>query len=468
MMAASQSFPWFSSKTADRPAAALGRQPIDLKSFVLFLFQIVFGKASIAPSTIVARHASHWLHEARYASNRAVRFGTEGPMYVGGNSTPSVGLGEAGCEPTTDPLIEVVAVDLFAGAGGFSAGAENAGLRIGGALEFDKHAAATYRANFKQADGTPVVVIDEDILGISPETACAKWNLKPGECDLIVGGPPCQGFSTHRIKDAGVDDPRNKLLSRYFEFVRYLRPRVFLVENVPGLTWARHKPFLDGFLKLADEADYDVGDPIVLNAADYGVPQSRKRVFILGVDRHRPLGLTWPPAPSHRAPNALAVEGDDRPLWRNCADVFVPAEEGDDLDIHMKSGPELTAVFESTPLNGGSRSQSGRVLPCHTEHDGHKDVYGRIDPKKPAPTMTTACINPSKGRFVHPIEHHGITARQAARIQTFPEKYVFVGGLTAAGRQIGNAVPVDLASALLRPIASSIRASKASATRSGT
>jgi DNA (cytosine-5)-methyltransferase 1 len=120
----------------------------------------------------------------------------------------------------------------------------------------------------------------------------------------------------------------------------------------------------------------------------------------------------------------------------------------------MNHGPELIAAFKRTPANGGSRRDSGRVLACHVDHDGHKDVYGRIDPSKPAPTMTTACINPSKGRFVHPVLHHGITARQAARIQTFPDDYIFVGGLMAAGKQIGNAVPVALGEVLIRHISS--------------
>ena len=385
-------------------------------------------------------------------------------MYVGGDSSATDGPGGDGVssDATAPPLRykphELIAVDLFAGAGGFSAGAKVAGFRIGGALEFDKHAAATYRANIKGPDGKPVVVVDDDILEIPPETARTRWGVEAGRCDLIIGGPPCQGFSAHRIKNAGVGDPRNKLLKRYFEFVGHLRPRAFVVENVPGLTWARHKPFLDEFLKLAAEAEYDVEAPRTLNAADFGVPQSRKRVFILGVDRRRPLALAWPPTPTHRAPHRTEEPGEP---WRSCKDVFRPAREGDPLDIHMKSGPALVAVFASTPANGGSRSQSSRVLPCHEEHDGHKDVYGRIDPTKPAPTMTTACINPSKGRFVHPTEHHGITARQAARIQTFPEDYAFSGGLMAAGRQIGNAVPVDLAAVLLRPIAVAIKAAKA-------
>ncbi|MBG7615606.1 DNA cytosine methyltransferase [Brevundimonas sp. BAL450] len=386
-------------------------------------------------------------------------------MYAGDSSAPSGYLPDLEIDRPDGTasviLPEIVAIDLFAGAGGFSAGAVGAGISIGGALEFNKHAAATYRANIQRPDGAAVEVIDEDIRTVSPATALTRWKLDPGGCDLIIGGPPCQGFSTHRIKDAGVGDPRNELLARYFEYVGEVRPRVFLVENVPGLTWSRHRDFLQGFLDLAEKADYAVQPPVVLNAADYGVPQSRKRVFILGIDRGRPLTLSWPPAPTHCAPTTPDALRNGRLPWRDCKDAFAPADKGDALDIHMKSGPALTSVFESTPANGGSRSQSNRVLPCHTAHSGHKDVYGRINPAKPAPTMTTACINPSKGRFVHPTENHGITARQAARIQTFPENYTFVGGLTAAGQQIGNAVPVDLAVVLLKPIAAAIQAAKA-------
>jgi len=128
----------------------------------------------------------------------------------------------------------------------------------------------------------------------------------------------------------------------------------------------------------------------------------------------------------------------------------------------MQHGEKLLETFKATPPNGGSRKDSGRVLDCHRDHDGHKDVYGRIDPTRPAPTMTTACVNPSKGRFVHPTLHHGITLRQAARLQTFPDWFVFEGGLMAGGVQVGNAVPVDMAAALLSPLRDAVLAIKSS------
>lgn len=342
---------------------------------------------------------------------------------------------------------DVLGCDLFAGAGGFSLGAHLAGVKVAAAVEWDKHACATYRANLIASDLTNALLFQDDVTTLDPRTVRKEAGFDQFGCDILLGGPPCQGFSAHRIKDAGVNDPRNDLLLRYFEYVRVLKPTVFLVENVPGLLWPRHRRYLEAFYSLATSAGYGVLEPQILNARDYGVPQNRRRVFILGYDLKKfSSAPAWPPAPTHAAP--ASTEG--LPPWPSAAEVFRQSASKNDInDVHMQHGPALVEAFRQTPLNGGSRSESGRLLPCHKDHDGHKDVYGRIDPSKPAPTMTTACINPSKGRFVHPTEHHGITVRQAARIQTFPDSFVFQGGLIAAGQQIGNAVPVDLARRLI-------------------
>ena len=353
---------------------------------------------------------------------------------------------------------EILAVDLFSGAGGFSLGAIQAGLSVVGALEIDKNAGKTYQANVANKAKTANPLLNEDILVLDPEDAMSHWGLKPGQCDIIVGGPPCQGFSRHRINNAGVGDPRNKLLGRYFEYVAALRPRVFLVENVPGLLWPRHKEYLEQFYEMGDIADYHIASPVILNACDYGVMQNRKRVFILGIDNRRPFSLTWPPEPTHASPASPVQLKQGKLPWLTAQAAFAPAQINDPSDVHMNHSPELIEVFKNTPINGGSRAKSGRILKCHAGHTGHKDVYGRIDPSKPAPTMTTACINPSKGRFVHPVEHHGITVRQAARIQGFPESFVFHGGLMASGAQIGNAVPIKLAEVLLRHISEAMLA----------
>lgn len=340
-----------------------------------------------------------------------------------------------------------LAVDLFAGAGGLSLAAIEAGFGIAFAIGNDTYALATYKKNLLPRKGARnAKLLDQSILEYSAEQTRDEI-LKGVDCDLLLGGPPCQGFSTHRLLNAGVNDPRNQLLLAYFEFVKALRPRVFLVENVPGILWDRHSDFLQKFYEEGKRANYHIFQPVTLDARDFGVPQRRKRVFILGLRESKDLKtFNWPPAATH---HSASKASDGQKVWLSCKHVFEPAQEGDENDIHMKHCAELVEAFRKTPPNGGSRKDSGRTLPCHREHDGHKDVYGRINPTEPAPTMTTACINPSKGRFVHPTEHHGITVRQAARIQTFPDSFKFVGGLTAAGRQIGNAVPVELGKHLI-------------------
>ncbi|MEX3953971.1 DNA cytosine methyltransferase [Paraburkholderia sp. EG287B] len=347
-------------------------------------------------------------------------------------------------------------VDLFAGAGGFSLAAREAGMRVEAAVEFNPKACLTYRKNLVRRNGTRLY--ENDILLLDPSKLTDEHFSAGKACDIVLGGPPCQGFSVHRINGAGVDDPRNKLIHRYFDFVRELRPKVFLMENVPGILWDRHKAFLREFYRSGAQAGYDIQDPIVLDARDFGIPQRRKRVFILGIRSDFQLDLIWPPAPTHGDTKAIQNNPALRP-WVPSASVFNrPTDPQDPNDVHMQHGPELVAVFRSTPSNGGSRGDSSRVLACHADHDGHKDVYGRINPREPGPTMTTACINPSKGRFVHPTKHHGITVRHAARFQTFPDTFIFEGGLMAAGEQIGNAVPIELGKVLLTHIKRSISA----------
>lgn len=350
-------------------------------------------------------------------------------------------------------------MDLFAGAGGLSLAAKNAGLTVVAAVEKDKNAGKTYSANLiKRAKKT--TLYPEDIRKLKPQKLTDKHFSGTAKCDVVLGGPPCQGFSAHRIKGAGVDDPRNDLVLRYFQFVAALKPKVFLMENVPGILWSRHKPFLDEFYKRGKRAGYVVKPWVVLDARDYGVPQRRKRVFILGIRKDFNFNGVWPPPATHGDADAL-LENPKLQPWITAATVFsTPAPPDDANDVHMKHSERMVEVFKATPKNGGSRSQSGRILPCHAEHDGHTDVYGRIDSRQPGPTMTTACINPSKGRFVHPTKNHGITIREAARFQTFPDSFTFEGGLTAAGAQIGNAVPVLLGKVLLKEVVKGIRTGK--------
>jgi DNA (cytosine-5)-methyltransferase 1 len=345
------------------------------------------------------------------------------------------------------------AVDLFCGAGGLSLAARNVGIRVLGGLDNDRDACRTYRWNLINGRKAPPVLIERDILAIRATEFLRLLNLRPGQLDILMGGPPCQGYSIHRLKDSGVRDPRNALLVRYIEFVSVIKPKAFVIENVPGLLYEKHSSYLHRLYKLARRAGYRVAAPVTLNALDYGVPQNRKRVFILGTRCRAGEDAQWPPLPTHFDPTSALVREGGMFAWQTAATVFRrPILAADPNTAHMRHSKELVQVFASTPHNGGSRRHSNRMLRCHEEHDGHWDVYGRIDPSRPGPTMTTACINPSKGRFLHPTKNHGISVRHAARFQTFPDAFVFKGGLMSAAAQVGNAVPVLLGEAVLKSV----------------
>ena len=336
------------------------------------------------------------------------------------------------------------AVDLFSGAGGLSAAAIKANLKVVFAIEADKHSVKTYEDNLNRRQGYNIAIYNSKIETLNAADTCER-HFNQQDCDIVLGGPPCQGFSSLRGKKSGVNDERNALIFTYFDYVKRLRPKLFLMENVPGMLTAKHRDYVAKFYETAEEAGYKLAEPVVVDARDFGVPQRRKRVFVLGVRSDlNAENLQWPPEPTHSS------EDSEKLPWVNCSHVFDPAPPNDPNNIHMNHSDALVTAFRNTPINGGSRRDSGRVLPCHQNRRGFSDVYGRINPNEPGPTMTTACINPSKGRFVHPTQHHGITVRQAARMQTFPDSWVFSGGLIASGRQIGNAVPVSLGTALLK------------------
>lgn len=376
------------------------------------------------------------------------------------------------------------AIDLFAGAGGFSLAAFEAGLSVLAAVEVNHQAAETYRLNLIEKLNQDIHLFNQDVNQVDIKSMMKYQGLRFGELDVLLGGPPCQGFSTHRLKSEGKKDPRNELLLRYFDFVGELRPKVFLVENVPGLLWKKHKKYLSNFLNLSKKFNYRIikGGPLIINARDYGVPQNRKRAFILGVrdDIYFPED-NWPPSPTHFSPK---LDGES---WKAASSVFEkppksileqlmkryqqtldiskkdaaemvnslsfgdPLHEDDPCNKHMTHKTEIIERFAQTPLNGGRTDIEFR-LPCHKKHKGHKDVYGRILFHTPSNTITTGCNNPSKGRFVHPWKNHGITLRHAARLQSFPDEYLFYGSTSEQATQIGNAVPVKLGKSLVSSI----------------
>ncbi len=397
------------------------------------------------------------------------------------------------------PKKQPTAIDLFAGAGGFSLAAREEGFKLLAAVEIDEEACETYKHNFIKGKQKKAQLYQKDILTeLTPKQLKSELDLESGSLDLLMGGPPCQGFSSHRINSAGVDDPRNQLLLQYFEYVKELRPKVFLVENVTGMLWKRHEDYVIKFKALAKEHNYELFGPQILNAQDYGVPQNRKRVFILGVDKGLERQDThWPPKPTHGISTGIPFETAstvfERPTAKTLKELkdVLQTEYLANLDNYTRSQLQeakeksslvvdnlefLSESFASHTCNtrmkttdmlieklkhiqiNGNRTQLPEhlVLDCHKTHPGHKDVYGRIRLAQPSNTITTGCNNLSKGRFTHPWKHHGITIREAACLQTFPKDFTFLGNQTSQAKQVGNAVPIKLGKALIKHIKKTI------------
>lgn len=329
------------------------------------------------------------------------------------------------------------AVDLFAGAGGSTAGLKEAGYRVLGAVEYDEVASQTYAANHADTE-----LLEDDIRNVDPAGFRRQLGLQKRELDLLNACPPCQGFSTLGLSDA--EDERNDLVSIVYPFLKEFLPAAFVVENVPGL---KQDARLRELLARAKELGYAVRDYVV-NAVDFGVPQSRRRLIAVGV-----LHASADAFPEHLA-DLLPRSFRRDPL--RIADVLAkagPISEGKD-PVHKArtSSPAVAERIRSIPINGDRFDlPEEQQLECHKALKGRRNAtaaYGRIRLDRPAPTLTTRCTTPACGRFVHPTEHRGISLREAALIQTFPPRYRFKGTYQAIESQIGNAVPARLAMAL--------------------
>jgi DNA (cytosine-5)-methyltransferase 1 len=254
--------------------------------------------------------------------------------------------------------------------------------------------------------------------------------LKRGRLELLAGCPPCQGFSNLRTRNRSRRrfDMRNSLIAEFLRFVRGLRPQAILLENVPALAdhW-RFRIFRREMKRLGYNEIHAVQD-----AADFGVPQRRRRLIYMAVRQGRPL-----------LPKPLKIR-------RNVREALVGLPRaglsGDRIhDLPANRSPEVKRLIKLIPRNGGSRADLPRRLwlDCHLDTDGFRDVYGRMRWNEPAPTITSGCHNPSKGRFLHPTANRNITLREAALLQGFPKTYRFsrTAGKEALAMQIGNALP---------------------------
>lgn len=317
------------------------------------------------------------------------------------------------------------AVDLFSGCGGLTVGLKRAGFRVLGAVDVDPLSVETYKANHRD-----VKVWEGDIRKLEPSSLAAALGLTKKRLDLLAGCPPCQGFSTLRTLNGAVqiDDPRNDLLLEFERFIKALLPRVVMLENVPGL--AEDERFRR-FRRWMNKMGY-IGDHRILNAAQYGVPQRRRRLIYLAG-----LGMKVPFAePSSKMKTVKeAISGLPK-----------AGESGDPVhDMPEKRSPGVMKLIRRIPKDGGSRTDlpERAQLECHRRCNGFKDVYGRMRWDDVAPTITSGCFNPSKGRFLHPEEDRAITMREAALLQGFPRRYKFptTSNKVAIALLIGNALP---------------------------
>ena len=335
----------------------------------------------------------------------------------------------------TSTPTDATAVDLFAGAGGVTRGLKDAGLRVLAAVEFDPLACATYAANHSE-----VCLFYRDIRGVEPDELLAQAQLRPGELGLLTACAPCQGYSS--LGKRRPDDPRNDLVLDVLRFVAGLRPRMVAFENVPRL---RHDPRFADFVAGLHALGYGVWSDVV-DAADFRVPQRRKRVVLIALD-----GIADDRVPPLRSPS---LKGGERGrVWVEDAWCELgPIDAGDPLHRTPTYPPAVLARIRAVPPDGGSRKDlpPEHRLRCHAHirSSAATAAYGRMWWKDVAPTMTTRCDTPACGRFLHPTEDRAITLREAAALQTFPPKYVFCGGRLAIAAQIGNAVPVRLAEAI--------------------
>jgi len=316
-----------------------------------------------------------------------------------------------------------IAVDLFSGCGGLTLGLKQAGFKVIGAVEINPSAAETYGKNH-----LGVKIWQKDIRKLAGAEILRALGLKKYQLDLLAGCPPCQGFS--RIRRHGEKDLRNDLLFEFLRIAEALRPKVVLLENVPGITGdKRFSIFIERLKSYGYCCKWDI-----LDAADFGVPQRRKRLIVIG-SRVGPIDL---PQKNTRW---------RRQTVRDCiGSLKEPIKSKDRLHrMHLNCTPRIKKLIAKIPVDGGSRIALGkrRQLACHRKTDGFRDVYGRMKWDDVAPTLTGGCFNPSKGRFLHPEQNRPISMREAANIQTFPKSYHFPAdsGLINIARLIGDALP---------------------------
>lgn len=384
--------------------------------------------------------------------------------------------------------MKTIVFDLFCGTGGFSYGF---GLACPGTVETRlgidilETSLRTFAANHPHA-----TVIGSDIRRVSCEDISRKTRIGRGDVDIVIGGPPCQGFSSMRpFRSLNHDDPRNTLFEQFANIVNYFRPRAFVMENVVGL--ATHKggetigQIVGCFADIGYKCDWRI-----MNAAHFGVPQRRERLVLIGVEKGISLEF---PAPTHESNGSTIGHHDrtrmllpiQRPLFEQGNRLKKAVSVMDAiLDLPPLRAGESATTYDRPPLNEyqSARRNDARALTLHeaTTHtprmleiirhsgpniysipkqlisSGFSSCYSRLDGDTPSVTITVNFVHPASNRCIHPTQDRALTPREGARLQSFDDTFEFVGSRTQIVKQIGNAVPPLLGKAIGAAVLSSL------------
>ena len=345
--------------------------------------------------------------------------------------------------------LPAVVVDYFCGAGGFTCGALSAGAFVACGIDCDERARETYVENNRNGDD-PIPFVLARVERLNPEVVSEHLAGYPDHAIIFVACPPCQPFTNLRTTKEHPASSREALRA-FIDHVEALTPDFVVVENVPGIRAQKYGDLWQESVDRLGTASYEVRYEIV-NAARYGVPQKRLRTLLVAC-RSEYGQVPWPaethPPASYRTVQGAFAEADLCRLEAGQACKSDPLHSAAVLsELNLK---RIRAIRKP----GGSRTEWPRELwlDCYRDHDGHTDVYGRMDWERPAPTLTTRFVSLSNGRFGHPVEDRAITPREGALLQTFPPDYDLLD--TSRNMKvihIGNAVPPRLASAFIEAI----------------
>ncbi len=361
------------------------------------------------------------------------------------------------------------AVDLFSGCGGISCGLRDVGFDVVAGADIEPKYIASFKHNFPQAKA-----LTTDLSALNPDGVRDALGLRRGDLDMLAGGPPCQGFSKNvprSLRHAELNN--NKQILTYLRYVEAFLPRFVLMENVAEMKNGFEQAYSEAVIERLGELGYAV-DYAVLNSADFGVPQRRRRAFFIGArDGLRPIL----PTPTHSKEAKGDLFSPLRPhirVWDAIGDLpslrhgegREPTEYADgpqnDFQARLRGNRDRVrnhvarrlAPTQFERLNSIGPGQGMKDLPAHLQtKGGYSGAYGRLTETMVAPTITRWCFHPGSGRWGHPRDVRTLTMREVARIQAFPDAFEFVGSYNDIAGQLGNAVPPAIASAVAAPLA---------------